>query len=42
MKIYETRYKAKKEANSDERIVKVDGGYIIMSPSEYSVWKNQK
>ena len=47
-----TVYKTRKEADevrktdpwhrSDERIVKVDGGYVLMSEEDYRVWKNQK
>ena len=42
MMIYRTRYLAKKEAKSDEVVVKVEGGYMIMSVWEYKVWKRQK
>ncbi|MBQ1573546.1 MAG: hypothetical protein IIZ78_20680 [Clostridiales bacterium] len=48
MSIYETR-KAADQARktdpwhrSDERIVKVCGGYALMSEDEYRTWKNQK
>lgn len=46
--IYETRYKAEKEKKtnpwirSDSVIVKVNGGYVIMTAEEYRIWKNQK
>ena len=40
---FKTRYYAKKYAKGDEVVVKVDGGYTIMSASYYySIWKNQK
>lgn len=42
MSIYKNRYQAKKNANYGDVIVKVDGGYTIMSACDYSVWKNQK
>ena len=48
MQIIETRYKADKEKknskwySSFDITVKVDGGYTIMPPDEYKVWKNQK
>ena len=45
-------YKTRKEADevrktdpfhhSDERIVKVYGGYMLMTEEEYRIWKNQK
>ena len=40
--LYTSRYYANKEKSGDEKIVKVAGGYTIMSYSEYNVWKNQK
>ena len=46
--LYPTRYKATKERNTnpwhngDDKIVKVTGGYRIMSPWEYDVWRKQK
>lgn len=42
MIIYNTRYQAKKNATSEEKVVKVDGGYTIMSYDEYRRWKGQK
>ena len=42
MMIYRTRYLAKLEAASDEVVVKVEGGYMIMSMHEYRIWKCQK
>lgn len=42
MEIYKTRYQANKVKRGNERVVKVYGGYIIMSYQEYNVWKNQK
>ena len=46
--LYPTRYKATKERdnnpryNGDDKIVKVIGGYKIMSPWEYDIWRKQK
>ena len=48
MKIYETKKAADHVRKtdplhrSDERIVKVCGGYALMSEDEYRTWKNQK
>lgn len=47
MIIFETRYKANKEKNSQwystsDVTVKVDGGYTIMTPRQYNTWRKQK
>ena len=48
MEIYKTRKEADTVRKSDpwhtseERIVKVTGGYALMTESEYQNWKNQK
>ena len=42
MKVYNTRYMAKKNARPDEKTVKVCGGYANMTYDAYRVWKNQK
>lgn len=42
MCIYETRYQARKNKIGDQKIVKVAGGYVLMEPYEYQVWKQQK
>ena len=48
MEIYKNRYQADKARktdpyhSSDERIVKVSGGYTLMTEHEYSIWKNQR
>ena len=42
MKIYDTRYQARKDARSDEKTVKVCGGYTNMTYDAYRAWKNQK
>ncbi len=47
METYTTRYQAEKVRrtdpyhNSTERIVKVTGGYALMTEKEYQVWKKQ-
>ena len=40
--LYASRYYAKKEARGDEVVVKVEGGYKIMSHPEYITWRKQK
>lgn len=40
--LYSTRYYAKKVASGNDIVVKVDGGYTIMSPHDYNIWKKQK
>ena len=40
--LYTSRYYAKKAAKGDEVVVKVCGGYTIMTASQYNVWKKQK
>lgn len=40
--IYPTRYAAKKAALGHEIVVKVEGGYVIMSALNYNIWKKQK
>ncbi len=47
MKIYSSRYYAKKEARNNEVIVKVCAGgnsvgYVLMTASNYKIWKKQK
>lgn len=42
MMIYRTKYLAQKVAMSDEVVVKVEGGYMIMSVYEYKTWKRQR
>ena len=43
MKHYDTRYQAEKARKKGEEIVvKVSGGYMVMTYSEYRVWKKQK
>lgn len=42
MTIYKTRYAAHKAATSEEKTVKVDGGYAVMTAEEYRIWRLQK
>lgn len=48
MTIYTTHYQAIKARETDrvystaDKIVKVDGGYIIMTASDYNTWRKQK
>lgn len=40
--LYISRYYAWKAAQGDEIIVKVDGGYKIMSAADYNIWRGQR
>ena len=40
--LYTSRYYAKKAALGGEVVVKVCGGYTIMTASQYNTWKAQK
>lgn len=40
--LYTSRYYAKKDATGEEIVVKVDGGYKIMSASDYNIWRKQQ
>ena len=42
MTIYKTRYQANKDKQLDQKIIKVDGGYMLIRVSDYNIWKNQK
>ena len=42
MTIYTTRYAAYKAKTSDEKVIKVCGGYVLMTADQYRIWKNQK
>ena len=42
MIIYKNRYQAEKHKRGDERVVKVSGGYAVMSCDYYRTWKAQK
>jgi hypothetical protein len=40
--LFKTRYYAKKYAKGDEVVVKVEGGYTVMTADYYNTWKKQK
>lgn len=40
--LYTSRYYARKAATGDQVVVKVDGGYKIMSASNYNIWRKQR
>jgi hypothetical protein len=40
MKIYKSRYFASKD-NDGKKIVKVFGGYVLMTDDQYKLWKQQ-
>ena len=40
--IYNSRYTAQQNVHGGDRIVKVCGGYIIMTQREYQIWRKQK
>ena len=42
MTIYKNRYQAQKAYAGDEVIVKVCGGYTVMTYDAYVTWKKQK
>ena len=48
MTTFPTRYRAEKEKknnpwySSTDKVIKVDGGYTIMTIQEYYIWKEQK
>lgn len=43
MDIYKTRHQAEKvRKKGEERVIKVDGGYTIMSYENYEIWRKQK
>lgn len=42
MHIYKTRYFAKKDCKSYEKVHKVDGGYAIFTPESWLLYKMQK
>jgi len=43
MAIYKTKYLAQQNRKSGgDRIIKVYGGYTVMSARQYQVWRNQK
>lgn len=40
--LYTTRYYARKACPGDCFVVKVCGGYTIMTAANYNVWRNQR
>ena len=47
MKIYETRYQARKAARYGQVVAKVDAGdgktgYVVMDCADYRIWRSQK
>ena len=43
MTVYKTRYQAEKaRRKGEEVVVKVSGGYAVMTYAEYNIWKRQK
>lgn len=42
MYIYKNRYQASKDKAADEKIIKVCGGYVLMTADQYRVWRSQK
>ena len=42
MYIYKNRYQAEKDKRDGEKVVKVCGGYVIMTADQYRVWRSQK
>lgn len=40
--LYTTRYYARKVCPGDCVVVKVCGGYTIMTAADYNVWRNQR
>ena len=39
MMIYRTKHLAAMEAQSDEKVIRVEGGYMIVPIWEYKQWK---
>lgn len=42
MEIYYNRYQAFKNKSGDQMVAKVSGGYTLMTPEEYRVWRCHK
>ena len=40
--LYTTRYYARKACHGDCAVVKVCGGYTIMTAADYSIWRRQR
>lgn len=42
MTTYNTRYQARKAATGFDVVVKVCGGYAVMTISQWQIWRKQK
>ena len=40
--LYTTRYYARKAATGTDVVVKVCGGYTIMTAEDYNIWRKQR
>ena len=40
--LYTTRYYARKAATGADVVVKVCGGYTIMTAADYNIWRKQR
>ena len=40
--LYTSRYYARKDATGADVVVKVCGGYTIMTAADYNIWLNQR
>ena len=40
--LYTTRYYARKAATSTDVVVKVCGGYTIITVADYNIWRKQR
>ena len=40
--LYTNRYYARKAATGTDVVVKVCGGYTIMTAADYNIWRNQR
>lgn len=40
--LYSSRYYARKAATGAEVVVKVCGGYTIMTAADYNIWRKQR
>lgn len=40
--LYISRYYARKAATGADVVVKVCGGYTIMTAADYNIWRNQR
>lgn len=40
--IFNSRHTAQQQVHGNQRVVKCQGGYIIMSARQYQIWKRQR